>query len=161
MPRKTNTTEGSRKTAPVRASKPTESKPAAVKGPSPAAEPVAQLSAVRQRRHADKTLIEQLHEALTARNEADAEYERLASQVREEYPASDKPYEENGVVLRVTPNLLFNKTKAKELYGTAVCSQQVDINTARKVLTGEQMEALYEVSTGKPTKVVVELAKDK
>ena len=131
-------------------------KPAKAKTAAP---PKLSIVSAAPKRHEDKTLIERLFDAHTAKAAADAEYEMLASQVREEYEASSDAYRVGDIVLKVTPNRLFNKAKALHLYGQAVCSPQVDLAVAKKVLTGSQLEDLYELSPGKPTRIVVELAK--
>lgn len=91
--------------------------------------------------NASERLIAQMLDAKIAMDEAKAYYEELAQIARTSLPMATHRSGQSEVVIGV--NRTWNKKKALESYGEAICSMQVDLDKARSVMTGEAFDAYY------------------
>lgn len=86
-------------------------------------------------------LITEMLVAKIAADEAKERYEELAQLARRELPMGPHTFGLSEVVIGV--NRTWNKKKALESFGEAICSMQVDQDKAKEVMTGAEYESFY------------------
>lgn len=89
----------------------------------------------------EDSLVVQMGKAKMAYEEAKEVYEELAQRARAELAPTT--HTDGLFEVVIGPNRIWNKDKARENYGDAVCTLQVDLKKAREVMTGEQFESFY------------------
>lgn len=105
------------------------------------------------RTKSEPSLITRMGVAKIKADTAKAEYEELAALAREEFSMGS--HREGPITVHVQVNRTWNKKKALENFGDDICSMQVDLDVAKKFLTGDEFDELY--VEGAP-KIVVKVA---
>jgi hypothetical protein len=93
------------------------------------------------RRSGRAALIRRLGRAKVELDLAQAKYDELAEQARTELGVGEHITGNTAVI--IVRYRTWDKQKAREDYGDAICSMEVDLKLARLKLTGEQYEAYY------------------
>ena len=87
------------------------------------------------------SLVTQLARAHADYERAKDKLESLKALARAQLKMGDNNVGSNHVIL--SPNRTWNKAKARENYGDAICSMQVDTKKAKEVMTGAEYDSYY------------------
>jgi hypothetical protein len=113
------------------------------------------LTAIDGGKHAaqrGETLFERAHDVQRRFNLVEAELKAIKEEIREANPLGT--HEEAGIKVRLAITKTFDKAKARELYGDAVCELVPTVDKAKEILTGAQIDALYKIGAPAVTIVV-------
>lgn len=100
----------------------------------------------------EPTLLQKLKAAKVKKDLAAAQYDELAAEARETFTMG--AHSEPGVTVQIQRNRTWDKKRAELNFGVDVCSMQVDLEVAKKFLTGNEFDELYIEG---PNKVIVKV----